>query len=84
MEEKVEFELLRDSQMILEESEALGGGLSYDNKKPSSSIINGTASKPKKLIPKKNTSGITDVTNNSVLKLKASNKEDNPTKKAKD
>lgn len=80
---KVEFELLRDSQMILEESEALGGGLSYDNKKPSSSIINGTASKPKKLIPKKNTSGITDVTNNSVLKLKASNKEDNPTKKRK-
>ncbi|CUM56559.1 uncharacterized protein AC631_01829 [Debaryomyces fabryi] len=80
---KVEFELVRDSQMILEESEALGGGLSYDNKKPPSCIINGTASKSRKLIPKKANSNIGDITNNSTVKLKGSSKEENPTKKRK-
>lgn len=78
---KVEYELVRDSQMILGESDALGGGLSYEDRKPLSSILNGVASKPRKLTVKKPQPIVTDV-NEDKSRLK-SKKDENPTKKRK-
>lgn len=45
---KMEYELVRDSQLILEESDIQGGGLSFENIQTNSSILNGSASRSKK------------------------------------